>query len=99
MNNKIENIILKLLEKTPYKRFAKVSLVTETMQSEEIKLAEKVYDLSPKFYLRLWNEKSILQTFIEKNKNKLYVEFPANFQKQQKNLLTLINVPQFEKNN
>ncbi|MEK7110085.1 MAG: hypothetical protein AAB876_02590, partial [Patescibacteria group bacterium] len=27
----------------------------------------------------------------------LYVEFPANFQKQQKNLLILINTPQFEK--
>ena len=97
MNNKIENIILKLLEKTPYKRFAKVTLITDAIQSEEIKLTEKVYDLVPKFYLRLWNEKSVLQTFVERNKNKLYVEFPANFQKQQKNLLTLINTPQFEK--
>lgn len=97
MNNKIENIILKLLEKSPYKRFAKASLIANAIQSEEIKLTEKVYDLTPKFYLRLWNEKSILQTFIEKNKIKLYVEFPANFQKQQKNLLTLINTPQFEK--
>ena len=97
MNNKVENVILKLLEKSPYKRFTKVALITDAMQSEEIKLTEKVYDLTPKFYLRLWNEKSVLQTFVERNKNKLYVEFPANFQKQQKNLLTLINTPQFEK--
>lgn len=97
MNNKVENIILKLLEKTPYKRFAKVALITETLQSEEIKLAEREYDLTPKFYLRLWNELKVLQTFIERKKDKLYVEFPANFQKQQKGLLSLINTDQFEK--
>lgn len=97
MKNKIENIILKLLEKNPYKRFVSASLVIETLLSEEIRLTEKTYDLTPKFILRLWNEKNVLQTYIDRNKHRLHIEFPANFQNQQKNLLTLIGSPQFER--
>ena len=41
MNNKIENVILKLLDK-PYKRFPNASLVAETLLSEEVKLTERV---------------------------------------------------------
>jgi serine/threonine-protein kinase len=96
MNNKIENIILKLLEKHPYKRFTNALLVSETLVSEEFKITGKTYDLTPKFIIRLWNEFTILQEFIKRNKTKLHVEFPANFQNQQKKLLTLIQTAQFE---
>ena len=96
MNNKVENIILKLLEKIPYKRFAKVSLIADAFQSEEIKLTEKVYDLTPKFYLRLLDDLKTLQTFSKNNKFKLFIEFPANHQRQ-KGLLSLISTNQFEK--
>ena len=41
MNNKIENVILKLLEKKPYNRFPNASLVAETLLSEEVKLTEE----------------------------------------------------------
>jgi serine/threonine protein kinase len=97
MNNKIENVILKLLDKKPYKRFPNASLVAETLLSEEFKLTEKSYDLTPKFILRLWNDKYVLQTYLCRRKSKLFVEFPANFQNQQKKLLSLISTPQFEK--
>ena len=53
MNNKIENVILKLLDKKPYKRFPNASLVAETLLSEEVKLTEKSYDLTPKFILQV----------------------------------------------
>ncbi|MBI5325523.1 MAG: serine/threonine protein kinase [Ignavibacteriae bacterium] len=97
INNKIENIILKLLEKNPYQRFTKASLIIDAIKSEEIKFVEKTYDLTPKYLLRLWNEKSVLQTFIEKYNKKISVEFPANFQKQQRKLLNLIQSSQFER--
>ncbi len=96
INNKVENIILKLLEKDPYKRFTKASLIIDALKSDVIKLADKVYDLSPKFYLRLWNEFNALKEFTDHNKSKIFVEFPANHQSQKK-LLKLISSSQFER--
>jgi eukaryotic-like serine/threonine-protein kinase len=95
LNNQLENIILKLLEKEPYKRFTNVSQLLDTVLNDQVTFTKKLYDLSPKFYLRLYNEKSVLEEFIHGLSNKINVEFPANHQTQQKGLLKLVQSEQF----
>jgi eukaryotic-like serine/threonine-protein kinase len=95
--NKTENIILKLLEKDAYKRFPNTKVLLQSLSSSEIKISEKVSDLTPRFILRLWNEKLAMETYLKRNPDKIYIEFPANFQNQQKNLLKLVSGARFEK--
>lgn len=81
ISNSIENIILKLLEKDPYRRYSNVSEITKalddsTFESETRHQAE----LSPTFLLRLYNERSVLKEFTEKRPDFGFVEFPANLE-------------------
>ena len=80
ISNRLENIILKLLEKEPYQRFTKIEALANSIKQDEIQLTEKEYDLSPKFYSILWNEKSILKEYLQSNKGSLNVILPAHHQ-------------------
>jgi len=80
VSNHIENIILKLLEKRPYKRFTKTSDIVEAINFKEEISKRKTYDLSPRFILRLWNDKGVLEDFTKRNKQFGNVVFPANLE-------------------
>jgi serine/threonine-protein kinase len=95
LENRMENIILRLLEKEPYKRFATVNELIEEFNNDSYKVSRKEYDLDPKFFLRLYNEKSVLEEFTEGVSDPIYVEFPANHQTLQKGLLKLVQKPPF----
>ena len=97
ISNKIENVILKLLEKNPYQRFATIDILVHAIEDEGLITTEKEYDLSPKFILRLWNDKTVLEKFISDNDFKIYVDFPANHQTGQAGLLKLIQSDRFTK--
>lgn len=78
ISNQIENIILKLLEKNPYQRYSRISDIIEAIDSREDKLYPREYDLSPRFILRLYNDKSVIEDFTKRNRQFGTVEFPAN---------------------
>ena len=80
ISNKIENIILKLLEKNPYQRFSNISEVVSAIEFDPGITISKEYDLSPRFILRLWNDKGVLEDFTKRNKDFGYVVFPANLE-------------------
>ncbi len=80
ISNKIENLILQLLEKNPYQRFAQVSEILEVIDLTTGIIEVKKYDLSPNFYLRLYNDKSVLEDFTKKDKSFGNVIFPANLE-------------------
>ncbi|NQU33822.1 MAG: serine/threonine protein kinase, partial [Bacteroidetes bacterium] len=80
ISNQIENLILKLLAKNPYQRFAKVSDILNSIKSLTKTIEIKKYDLSPKFYLRLYTDKTVLEEFTKRNKEFGNVEFPANLE-------------------
>jgi len=90
ISNKLENITLKLLEKNPYDRFMKASEVIWVLEAKGEAIVLREYDLSPKFYLRLYDDKSVLEEYLKLNSNKFNVIFPANLETQQKNLLSII---------
>lgn len=95
LENKFENIILKLLEKEPFKRYSTINELIEVFISVESDSVAKSYDLTPRFFLRLYNEKSVLEEFVADGDVRMYVEFPANHQVQQKGLLKMVNGDQF----
>jgi len=95
INNKLENIILKLLEKEPYQRFNSAYTIGLALTSEEPLISMPAYDLEPKFLHRLWNEKSVLEEFLKHNNDTLFVEFPANHQIQQKGLVAMTRFQRF----
>lgn len=97
ISNRLENIILKLLEKYPYQRFAKIEMLVHSINQNEIKLTEKEYDISPKFYSILWNEKGILEEYLKSNKSPLNVILPAHHQFQQKWMFQLDRMGIFHK--
>ena len=80
ISNQIENLILKLLAKNPYQRFTKVSEILEAIEGITKTIEIKKYDLSPNFYLRLYNDKSVLENFTKRDKNFGNVVFPANLE-------------------
>ncbi len=89
INNRHENIILKLLEKEPYKRYANIDDVLLELSQKNVS-RQVSFDLSPRFILRTYNEKSALENFMKDHpKRKLYVNFPVNHQFQQKGLLKI----------
>jgi serine/threonine-protein kinase len=97
ISNRLENIILKLLEKELYQRFTKIEMLVHSIKQDEIKLTEKEYDISPKFYSILWNEKGILEEYLKSNKSPLNVILPAHHQFRQKWMFQLDRMGIFHK--
>ncbi len=97
IDNQLENIILKLLEKHPYQRYVSIAELKNAFLIRKPKSTIKTYDTSIRYYIRLWNEKSAIQEFSERYDKEINVIFPINFQNQQKNLLKTIKSKTFNK--
>lgn len=94
ITNKFENIIFKLLEKHPYQRYLNIDELISVFNSDD-SVPVRVYDTTPKFILRLWNDGSALEEYLKISDEEMYVDFPAIHQFQQKKLLQLIQGSQF----
>jgi serine/threonine protein kinase len=86
--NCLDNLILTLLRKLNYQRpnnkeeILKYLILTQPEASCDISA-----DFDPNFYLRVWNEKSVLEGYYNDGYEVENVVFPINHQKLQKNLL------------
>jgi len=95
IDNQLENLVLKLLEKHPYQRYVSIQELKNAFVNRKVSAQIKQYDTSIRYYIRLWNEKTAIQEFAKRYKDKINVVFPINFQNQQKNLLSTIQSNQF----
>jgi len=97
INNEIENIILNLLEKEPYKRLSSVSELIIAIKNLNGNLPAKHYDTSIRAYIRLYNEKSAIENFSKRYKQEINVIFPINYQnlRQTKNILPMLQKGKF----
>ena len=97
INNELENIILKLLEKEPYKRFSNVDELSNAIKNINGTLPIKKYDTSIRAYIRLYNEKSAIENFSSRYKKEINVIFPINYQnlRQTKNILPMLHKGNF----
>lgn len=88
--NHIENSILKLLEKEPFRRYNDIIDLIDSLK-QPITTVELDSDLTPRFILRTYDEKSILEQYYKDHpENKLFVNYPINHQFRQKGLLELL---------
>ena len=92
INNQLENIILRLLEKQPYKRHHSVDELKQAILNTNGVQQVKKYDISIRLYIRLYNEKSAIENFSKKYKEKINVIFPINYRnlRQTKNILPML---------
>ena len=96
ITNKYENIIFRLLEKTPYQRFANIDNLIEAFSSNAA-TKDNNYDLTPRFVLRLYDDGGMLEIYLKDHNHPINVDFPAIHQFRQKKLLELIQRNTFEK--
>lgn len=86
--NEIDNLISVLLEKENYKRPNNMSEILEYLSSSvENDDATSIQTFVPSFFLRTWNEKSVIESYRKDGYNVENYIFPINHQNQQKNLL------------
>jgi serine/threonine protein kinase len=97
INNGIENIILKLLEKEPYKRFNSPSEIIDAIRNVNGTIQTPKYDTSTRVYIRLYNEKSAIENFAKRYNKEINVIFPINYQnlRQTKNILPMLHKGNF----
>lgn len=86
--NYIDNLIFTLLSKLNYLRPNNkeeiLNYFSETYSEDSISISST---FEPSFYLRVWNEKSVLEGYYEDGYSIENAVFPINHQKGQKNLL------------
>lgn len=90
IDNSIDNLINELLQKEVYKRPNSVEKIKEYLSAigKSDKSAKAIDVLfKPSFYLRLWNEKTVLEEFYADGYRLENAIFPINHQYQQKGLL------------
>ena len=90
IKSETENIILRCLEKQAYERFTDIAQLRESLKKDAVILTKKEYDLTPRFVLRLYDDKSILDNYLPNHKGKFFVEYPANLVARQKGLTKII---------
>ncbi len=97
INNEIENIILKLLEKEPYKRFNGVKEILNAIININGSTQITSYDTSIRAYIRLYNEKSAIEDFSKRYNKEMNAIFPINYQnlRQTKNILPMLHKGNF----
>lgn len=93
ISNQIENVILKLLEKNPYQRFFTILEIQKALDITD-DATKKIYDLSSRFILRLYNDKTVLEEYKKHNNQFGHVVFPANLENNQLGLLKNIQSDQ-----
>ena len=78
ITNKIENVILKMLEKEPYKRFQNVTEIKTAILSK-LEAENKKLDLSMRYFIRLLHtEKTVFENALKEGLVSSVI-FPANF--------------------
>ena len=84
--NNIDNLIISLLEKDVYKRPDSVEKIKEMLKINK-KEFNKIEDINPSFYLRLYNENTIIKEFYRDGYKIENAIFPINLQNIQKGVL------------
>lgn len=86
--NEIDNLISALLEKENYRRPNNVNEILQyirAMNTADKLVTTKIF--VPSFFLRTWNEKSVIESYRKDGYEVENYIFPINHQNQQKNLL------------
>lgn len=84
--NYIDNLIINLLEKDVYKRPDTIKKIKDMLNTTSID-DKKMEIIKPNFYLRLYNESTIMKQFYSDGNKIENAIFPINLQTNQKNLL------------
>ena len=84
--NNIDNLIISLLEKDVYKRPDSVEKIKKMLKINK-KEFNKIEDINPSFYLRLYNENTIIKEFYRDGHKIENAIFPINLQNIQKGVL------------
>lgn len=90
INNSIDNLLLELLQKENYKRPNTIEDIRKYIQNDNTTIESIAKSFEPAHYVRLWNEKTVLEEYYADGYVVENVVFPINHQNQQKNLLKLI---------
>lgn len=90
INNNIDNLLLELLQKENYKRPNTIEDIRRYIKNSNTTSENIAKDFKPTHYVRLWNEKTVLEEYYADGYAIENVVFPINHQNQQKNLLKLI---------
>lgn len=90
ISNSIDNLLLELLQKENYKRPNTIEDIRQYIQNSNAATGSIAKSFEPSHYIRLWNEKKVLEEYYADGYAVENVVFPINHQNQQKNLLKLI---------
>lgn len=90
INNSIDNLLMELLQKENYKRPNTIDDIRKYIHNEDITVEGITKKFEPSHYVRLWNEKKVLEEYYADGYAIENVVFPINHQNQQKNLLKFI---------
>ena len=87
ISNEIENLLSTLLAKENYNRPNSIEEILQYLESSSSSVSKPKMSFVPNFFLRTWNEKTVLEEFCNDGYNVENYIFPINHQNQQKNLL------------
>lgn len=91
INNSIDNLVDLLLQKENYKRPNSINNIQTYLNVSESTHADKTLTaFMPSFFVRLWNEKKVLEEFYADGFSIEHAIFPINHQARQKNLLNFL---------
>ena len=91
IDNSIDNLVNSLLEKENYKRPNSIKEIKKYLEKVGIDKEDRTIEkIIPSFFVRLWNEKKVLEEFYNDGFTIENAIFPINHQSQQKNLLNFI---------
>lgn len=91
IDNSVDNLIECLLQKENYKRPNSVDDILGYLNvAENIQSGKVTITFTPSFFVRLWNEKKVLEEFYADGYSIEHAVFPINHQDRQKNLLSLL---------
>ncbi|MCT4686801.1 serine/threonine-protein kinase [Vallitalea sp.] len=90
IENRIDNLLSTLLEKLNYKRPNSIAEIKKYLLTSEKTDTHETVTFSPSFFVRLWNEKTVLQEFYQDDYSIENAVFPINHQNRQKNLLKIL---------
>jgi Serine/threonine protein kinase len=91
VDNSVDNLIELLLQKENYRRPNTVNDILKYLSvSEGIQSIQDKIPFIPSFFVRLWNEKKVLEDFYKDGFSIEHAVFPINHQDRQKNLLNFL---------
>jgi serine/threonine-protein kinase len=91
INNSIDNLINLLLQKENYKRPNSIDDILAYLNaSKAVQSVEALIPFAPSFFVRLWNEKKVLEEYCADGFSVEHAIFPINHQNRQRNLLNFL---------